>query len=168
MRLRRRETRPTAAWRWMAIVGSALVATGCLDNTAPGNDREAALEPPAAPAPMATAGAAIEGVARGSLMPQIMTDADRSALPEMGSTCRFRMTRVGFPVAVYGSSAVIKLNDLLVTLEAAGEGRYGADGVEVTIRPLEDRSPDGPFASELVLWLPGAPHERGYHGYSNC
>jgi hypothetical protein len=148
----------------------ALAAAGCIDNTAPGNDREAELDPPPAPARMAaSAGAAIQGVAIGLLQPQIMTDADRASIPEAPDRCLFRMTRVGLPVLVYGSSAVVKLNDRLVTLPAAGEGTYSADGVTVMVRPLEaDEGDDGLVPAELVLRLPGAPNELGYHGFTGC
>ena len=166
MRRRGGRTTSTAVGAWMAIVGSVLFLSSCLDNPAPGNDREAELEPPAPPAPMVEAGAAIDGVDPGLLMPEIMTDADQSQLGNLGSICRFRMTRIGFPVAVYGSSAVLKLNGRLVTLAGSEEGRFASDGVEVTIRPLEAR--DEQFAAELILRVPGGAHELGFHGYSDC
>jgi len=165
--MRRSGGRIPLAASWLPILASGLFAAGCIDNPAPGNDREAALDPPAPPAPRVAVGAAIDGVDPGLLMPEIMTEADRRDLESPGSTCRFRMTRVGFPVAVYGASAVVKLNGRLVTLAGTGEGRYATDGVEMTIRPLEERT-SGQFASELILWLPGAPHELGFHGYADC
>ena len=79
------------------------------------------------------------------------------------------MTRVGLPVLVYGSAAVVKLNDKIVTLPAAGAGRFAADGVTATVRPLDDEAPArGQFAAEFVLRLPGAANELGYHGFSEC
>ena len=78
------------------------------------------------------------------------------------------MTRAGFPVVAYGSSAVLKLNGRLVPLPRTGEGRYAADGVEATLRPLGARSDTAPFEAELVLRLAGAANELGFHGYAEC
>lgn len=146
-----------------------LLASGCTNNTAPGNDREAELSPSEPAAEVMAAGAAIHGVANSLLVPQIMTEADLENVPEAGETCFFRMTRVGLPVLVYGSDAAIKLNDKLVMLPAAGARRYAADGVTVTVRPLdEDAAAGGRFAAEFVLRLPGTATELGYHGFSEC
>jgi hypothetical protein len=159
--------------RVVVVLTTLALASACTDNTAPGNDREAALDPPARAAEVMAAGAALQGVATGLVMPQIMTDADLGAVPATGRRCVYRMTRVGLPVLVYGSAGgVVKLNDKLVPLEAAGDGRFAADGVTVTVRPLEDdagTTPDGElFEAELVLRLPGAPNELGFHGFAGC
>lgn len=146
-----------------------LAVAGCTENTAPGNDREAHLDPPASQAEVVSAGAAIEGVATRLLFPQTMTDADLGVIPDAGNVCVFRMTRVDHPVAVYASTAVIKLNDKLVSLPTTGEGRYEADGVTVTVRSLKERAGDGkPFPAEFVLRLPDAPNELGFHGFAEC
>lgn len=164
---RERGTPSGALGARIGIVSAVLLLSGCLDNTAPGNDREAQLEPPFPPAPVVAVGAAIDGIDPGLLLPQIITDADGGQLSELASACRFRMTRVGFPVVIYGSSAIIKLNGRLVRLAEVDQKRYATDGVEVTIRPLDDRT-SGQFASELVVRLPGATHELGFHGYTDC
>ena len=146
-----------------------LLAAACVENTAPGNDREARLDPPAAPAEMASAAEAIEGVATALLFPQTLTDADLGAVPGAAEHCLFRFTRVGLPVLAYGSSAVLKLNDRLVELPALAEGRYGAAGVDVTVQPLDDDETGGErFAAEFVLRLADAPDELGYHGFAEC
>jgi len=146
-----------------------LLASGCTTNSAPGNDREAALDPPEPPPEVMAAGAAIQGIANSLPFPQTMTDADLDHAPGMGETCRFRMTRVGLPVLAYGSAALIKLNDKLVTLPAAGAGRFAADGITASVRPLGDDPPArGQFAAEFVLQLPGVANELGYHGFSEC
>lgn len=154
------------------LVSTVLVGlwvSGCTDNEAPGNDREAGLSSPEPPAELAPAGAAIEGVVTGLLQPQVFTDADLRNVPEVGDRCIFSFTRVGLPILVYGSTAVLKLNGKAVALPAAGDGEYAADGVTLTLRPLEDDPGAGElFSSELVLRLPGADHELGYHGYSRC
>lgn len=150
------------------VVLSVLIAA-CTENTSPGNDREAELSQSEPPSEVAAAGAAIEGVAADLLFPQTMTDADGRNIPDGADGCLFRFTRVGLPVLAYGSVAVVKLNDRLVSLPGAGEGRYAAEGVTVTVRPLSDRAGDGePFVAELVLHVTGAAHERGYHGFSEC
>lgn len=154
----------------------ALLAATCTENTAPGNDREAALSRPEPPSDIAEAPTATEGVATDLLIPQTMTDADVRNAPDVGEPCVFRFTRVGLPVFVYGSAGVVKLNGKLVALPAARERgphtdarRYAADPVAVTVRPLEGTASDGGrVAAELVLRLDDAAHELGYHGYAEC
>lgn len=151
------------------VVSIALAATGCIENTAPGNDREAALSSPRPAAGIAAADEAIAGVAADLLHPQTMTDADLAGMPAIADACLFRMTEVGRPVLVYGSRAVIKLNGTLIPLPSTDRNRYAADGVTVTVRGLDGEAEAGePFAAELVLWLPGKENEVGYHGFSEC
>jgi hypothetical protein len=146
-----------------------LLGAGCAGNTAVGNDREAELDPHTPPAPVMAAGAALQGITTNLVIPQVMTDADLGNVPDVTNRCVFRMTRVGEPVVVYGTQAVLKLNDKLVPLPTSGAGRYAADGVTVTVRPLDDGAEtEGRFDAEFVLQLPGAPDELGYHGFSEC
>jgi hypothetical protein len=153
----------------LALLPAVVLASACIENPAPGNDREAALDPAAPPAEVATAGEALDGVAPGLVYPQIMTDADLRAAPDVGGSCAFRFTRVGFPALVYGSTTgVVKLNDKLVPLPASGAGAYGEGGVRVTVRPLEDRDGEEQFSAELVLRLQGSPNEIGFHGWGEC
>lgn len=154
------------------LLAAGTLAAACVDNPAPGNDREAALDPPARPAQVATAEAALQGVSPHLVMPEIITDADQRNLPDVGGSCRFRMTRVGFPVVVYGRSGIVKLNGKLVPLDGRGDGRFSAGGVEVSVRPLEDagdgEDDGGQFPAEFVIRLPGASDELGFHGYGEC
>ena len=148
---------------------AAVLATGCVENPAPGNDREAELEPPAPPAQVASPAEVLSGVSVALVMPETMSDADQGALPDVGASCRFHMTEVGFPVAVYGSRAAMKLNGKLVSLPGEAEGRYGAAGISVTFRPLADAAEgEGTYPAEMVLRLPGAPNELGFHGFATC
>jgi hypothetical protein len=150
-------------------VSVALVVAGCIENTSPGNDREAELSSPRPAAETMAVGQALAGVASSLLHPQTMTDADLASLPVLPGACRFRMTKVGAPVLVHGSEAVLKLNDRLVKLPSNGAGRYEADGVTVAVRDLDERNDTGEsFAAEFVLWLPGARNELGFHGFSRC
>lgn len=148
----------------------AATATACVGNTAPGNDREAALDPPPRPAQTASAEAAIAGVDVSLLHPQIMTEADLASTP---AECRFRFTRVGHPVFVYSLPAVepgvVKLNGKLVPLDPDGNGRFASGGVSVELRRVDAEAGEpGPQATDLVLTLPGAPDELGYRGSSEC
>lgn len=153
----------------VTLLASLVALAACVENTAPGNDREAEREPPSPPAEVASAASALSGVATALLMPEIMTDADLGTLPEVGEQCTFRMTRVGLPVFVYGSTGVIKLNQKLIPLEGLGSGRYASGPVDVTVRPLEEAVEDGSqFPAELVLRLQGASNELGFHGFSEC
>ncbi len=156
-----------AAGVGVALLG--VLASGCVDNVAPGNDREAGLEPPAAPAEVAAAATALAGVATELLQPEIMTDADLGAAPDVGGSCLFRFTEVGFPAVAYGTSAVLKLNGKLVPLPGAGDGRYSDAGIDVTVRPIEESASAGAqFPAEFVLRLPDAPNELGFHGFASC
>lgn len=151
------------------VLGLGPLLAGCVDNTAPGNDREAGLEPPARPAETATVGEATRGVAPALLFPQTLTDVDLENVPAGERPCRFHFTAIGLPALAYGSTAVLKVNDRLVALPQAGTGRYAEGPIEVTVRPLEE--PDGAggsFEAELVLRLAGARDELGYHGFSTC
>lgn len=150
------------------LVPLCVIVSGCVDNTSPGNDREAELDPPRRPAHFASAGEAIDGVATHLLMPEIMTDADLANVTHEGDGCLFRMTRVGLPVLVYGADAIVKMNGRLVSLEGRGNGRYVADGVEVSVRPLTAGTDEGQFPAQFVLRLPGAANELGFHGFSEC
>lgn len=155
--------------RSLTLLTAAVALAGCVDNTAPGNDREAALESPPAPAEVVPVGAALAGVSTGILFPQIITDADLQNVPDEEARCRFRFTRVGFPAFVYGPArGVIKLNGKLVPLPAGAEGSYGEGAVRVTLRPLSDDEERGQVLTELVVRLEGKPHELGFHGYSEC
>ena len=57
------------------LVLTALV-TGCVENTAPGNDREASLDPPSLPAELASVSEALTGVGTHLLVAEVMTEAD--------------------------------------------------------------------------------------------
>jgi hypothetical protein len=151
------------------LLVTAALGSGCVENTAPGNDREAPLEPPAQPAQVAAVGEALENVATGALYPQTMTEADLGTVPELADRCVFRFTRVGLPVFVYGSTTgVIKLNDRLVLLPARGAGAYVEGAVRVDVRPLEEGNPGDPLLTELVLRIEGAPNALGFHGFARC
>lgn len=152
------------------VIAAALLAAACNDNAAVGNDRESELDPPAEPAEVMAAGAALRGIATSLVVPQIMTPADQPNVPAVANPCVFRMTAVGEPVVVYGpGQAVVKLNGMLVPLPASGAGSYTADGVTVTVRPLDgEAGTEAAFEAEFILRLPGAKDELGYHGYADC
>lgn len=121
------------------------------------------------PATLTSVAMATEGVAPDLLVPQTITDEDLLNVPAEAGRCVFRFTRAGLPVMVAGASAVVKLNGKLVALPAIGDGRYEADSVRVTLRPLEtDPGAGEPVLAELVLHRARANHELGYHGYSEC
>ena len=159
------------ALRPLALIGCA--AAACVSNTAPGNDREARLDPPERPAELAPAEAAIAGVDISLLHPQIITEADRSTIPALQAGCVFRFTRVGYPVFLYPAGAaapgILKLNGRLVTLANEGGRRFESGGVEVRMRAVDgDARLDEPHDAELILMLPGARNELGYRGFATC
>lgn len=146
----------------------ALLAVACVDNSAPGNDREASLDAPNQAAEMLTVDSALDGVSTELLYPETLTDADLRSIPDRGGRCVFRYTRVGLPVFLFASdTGVIKLNHKLLRLPAAGDGFYRAGSVTVAYRKLDDAQ-DGLFPAELVLRLRDAPNELGFHGFTEC
>ena len=54
--------------------------TGCNSNSAPGNDREAQIDPAPTPAPRMGAAEALSGIATEAVQPETMSDADIAAL----------------------------------------------------------------------------------------
>lgn len=152
------------------VLAVAAAGSGCVDNSSPGNDREASLEPAAPAAERMSVQQALDGVSTGLLYPEVMTDADLGSLPDSPGNCVFRFTRVGFPVFVSDSAAgVIKLNGKLIRLPTTGADRYGEGAVDVSFRPLDREERGGAaFTAELVLRLEGAPNELGFHGYAEC
>lgn len=131
-----------------------------------GNDREASLDEPSTPAEIVDPAAALAGVAIHLLLPETMSEADQGALPDLDGPCRLRMTEVGFPVLVYGSSAAVKLNGKLMLLSRVEEGHFEGTGLEIRVRPLGETEERGP--GEFVLQLSGALHELGVHGFIDC
>lgn len=152
--------------RAIPVLAVTVVLIGCVENKAMGNDREASLDEPSPPAEIVDPTTALAGVAIHLLAPETMSEADQGALPDLDGPCRFRMTEVGFPVLVYGSSAAVKLNGRLTLVPGVEEGRYEGAGLEIRVRPLGEG--DEWSRGEFVLQLPGAPHERGFHGFINC
>lgn len=151
----------------LLLVG--LFATACEENSAPGNDREAQISPPEKPAELVSLGEAIEGVGADLLLPQAMTDADLRNVPAEAKDCLFGYTQVSEPVFAYGATGVLKVNHKLAPLPASPDGRYSAEHVTVVVRPIEEPREGGePFEAQLVVSLPGADHERGFHGSSRC
>ncbi|MBE9640489.1 DUF6692 family protein [Salipiger mangrovisoli] len=88
------------------------------------------------------------------------------AMPE-GETCAFRRTRTEDPVliaAADGSGAVTKLNGIILPLDAAGaEGRFGTEGLEMSVEPVEALRSD----SQLTFRLDPGP-EAIYRGFWSC
>ena len=62
------------------IAAIALPLAACNSNTAPGNDREAQLDPPATAAPIEDAASALANVSPGLMLPETMNSADIAAL----------------------------------------------------------------------------------------
>lgn len=160
-----------ATIRSATILFSLLAISGCIDNTAPGNDREADLDPPAPAAEMATAESALQNVDVGLLMPEILSDADVRAAGPLAGGCLFRMTRVGFPVLLFSQAepgeAVIKLNGKLISLSSAGPGQYSGGPVSASVRTLESDSP-GLQQAEFIVRIADAPSELGFRGFREC
>lgn len=157
--------------RTLTAIAAAAALAACNSNQAPGNDRAAGREAPAAAAPQMDARAALANVATAALQPETMTEADIASVAGPAGGCAFAMTRVGFPSFLYGEGdapGIVKLNGKLIALPASGDGYYREDGLVIRLRPLEPQAGDDMHAAELVIMLPGAPDELGFHGFARC
>ena len=148
----------------------ALGVAGCNQNTAPGNDREAELEPPASPAAIEPASVALANVATAIIKPETMTPADDKAIGGTDGRCVFRLTEVGFPSFIYeaGGEGFIKLNGKLIPLQAAGKDRFTSDNLLVATRAVDETGNAGMQAMEVIVVPPEANDEIGYRGYVKC
>ncbi|MDT0577004.1 hypothetical protein RM533_12580 [Croceicoccus sp. F390] len=153
-----------------AVAGAAMLLSACNQNTAPGNDREAQLDPVLTPAPAASAADALAGIATSAIQPVPLTSADLAGLGGLGGKCAFRFTAVSFPAFVYDAArGTIKLNGTLITLPATSEGRFAEAGLQVLVRPIEtDFDSGGRRKAEMIVQLPDAPDELGFRGYEVC
>lgn len=158
--------------RGAVALALALVLTlgGCNRNEAIGNDRAAQLEPAPSPAPLMAPGAALENVAGALVKPETMSEADLAAVGGLEGRCAVRLTEVAFPSFVFspGGTGTIKLNGKLVSLPAAGAGRFAAEGLAVTLRPRDERGDAGLAAMDMIIVLPGGEDELGYAGFVDC
>lgn len=152
---------------FMAVLALPLAA--CNSNTAPGNDREAQLDPPATAAPIMDASSALANLTPGLMLPETMTDADLAALGAENS-CQFRLTEVAFPSFVYdgGGRGAIKINGKLVPVTASGAGSYASGELRIQTRMLDDEGNAGLQMQELIVAAPGAKDELGFRGYTTC
>ena len=154
----------------LALATGLLALAGCNRNTSPGNDREARVEPPPTAAAVAPAGAALANVATEIIKPETMSDADITALGGRERRCAVVLTEVAFPSFLYtpGSEGAIKLNGKLIVLSAAGENRFAAGDLSVTLRPGDEKGNAGLGAMQMIVVPPGASDELGYSGYVRC
>lgn len=152
---------------FMAVLALPLAA--CNSNTAPGNDREARLDPPATAAPVQDAATALANLSPGLMLPETMTDADLAALGAKNS-CQFRLTEVAFPSFVYdgGGRGAIKINGKLIPVTASGAGRYANGQLRIQIRALDDEGDAGLRMQELIVAAPRTKGELGFRGYTTC
>lgn len=156
----------------LALFAIALFLSGCNQNTAPGNDREAQLEPAPPPAPQERAAEALSGVATEILQIETMSDADVASIGGLDGRCTIRLTQVGYPSFVYGgpqNTGIIKLNGKLIPLPAVSETTFEQSGLSVVIRPVDEEFGDDSMReAEIIVMLPGAKDELGYRGYESC
>ena len=144
--------------------------TACNSNTAPGNDREAQIDPAPTPGPIRGAAEALSGIAVEAVQPETMTDADIAALGGLEGRCAIRLTEVSEPSFLYqpGGSGAIRLNGTLIELPAAGEQRFADGGLTVQLRRVEGEGNAGLPEHEMIVMLPGAKDELGFRGYRQC
>ncbi|MEY8837516.1 DUF305 domain-containing protein, partial [Cribrihabitans sp. XS_ASV171] len=87
------------------------------------------------PAQVGSVGDALNNTLRAGLDPAPLPRGEAGpALPE-GDVCTFRRTREAEPIlwaGADGEGAVMKLNGVIVPLQGAGEGTFGAEGLTMT------------------------------------
>ncbi|RPF71019.1 DUF6692 family protein [Aurantiacibacter spongiae] len=154
----------------LIAVSGTLALAACNQNTAIGNDREAALDPPAAAAPIEPAETALANIATALVKPETMTDADIAALGGTSGRCVFTFTEVGFPAFVYrpGEQGFLKLNGRIIPLSATGADRFVSGGLVVATRFVDETGNAGLQAMEILVVPPQAGDELGYRGYTTC
>jgi len=142
----------------------------CNQNTELGNDREGQIDAAPAPAPIMSAAAALENVAKAAIKPETMSDADIAALGGKRGRCAVKLTEVGFPSFLYGREArgAIKLNGKLIILPKTSENRFEGDGLIVRLQPVDGVGNAGLQSIDFVIVPPGAKDEIGYRGYVRC
>ncbi|GGL86071.1 hypothetical protein GCM10011534_04980 [Pseudooceanicola nanhaiensis] len=101
----------------------------------------------------------------GELDPAPLTrdEAGRIITPE----CGFARTAAADPILwiAEGGAAAMKLNGVLIALEAQEDGQFSAPGVSLRLRDLPD--PDWRSNAELVFALENGP-TVGYRGFDRC
>ena len=101
----------------------------------------------------------------GELDPAPLTrdEAGRIITPE----CGFARTAAADPILwiAEGGAAAMKLNGVLIALEAQEDGQFSAPGVSLRLRDLPD--PDWRSNAELVFALENGP-TGGYRGFDTC
>lgn len=160
--------------RILATLGlsSALFLGACNQNTAPGNDREAQIDPPSRAASQASADEALSGISTGAVQPETMNEADLASLGGLAGNCTIRLTGVGYPSFfedIANKRGFVKLNGKLVRLQQIGKDRYADGGLTVLLQSVEgDKSNNGLPGAEMIIALPGAKDELGFRGYRDC
>lgn len=153
----------------LIITLAALPLAGCNSNTAPGNDREAAMDSPSPAAPIEAAEEALANVSPGLMLPETMTDADLTALGAE-KLCQFRLTEIAFPSFVYGvdGNGAIKINGKLIPVSADGPDSYSSGELRIKTRMLDDEGTAGLQMQEMIVVAPRAKDEFGFWGYTTC
>lgn len=161
----------TRALRALSI-GTALLLGACNQNTAPGNDREAQVDPAPTAAPISGAAAALSGIDTGAIQPATMNDADIASLGGYAGNCVIRLTGVGYPSFFEDRTngrGYVKLNGKLVQLSSAGPNRFADGNLTVELRDVaDDESDNGLPGAEMIIALPQAKDELGFRGYKDC
>ena len=155
--------------KFALMAALALPLTACNSNTAPGNDREAQLDPPATAASIESAASALANVSPGLMLPETMTGADLAALGAE-SSCQFRLTEVAFPSFVYDGNGqgAIKINGKLIPVTASGPDSYASGELRIQTRILDDEGDAGLQMQEMIVAAPRAKDELGFWGYTTC
>jgi hypothetical protein len=98
-----------------------------------------------------------------------MPAAEADLLLDMPDRCTFHRSRETHPVLwteADQATGAVKLNGVLIRLDAQGEGEFAADGLSLSVRPLGEDA-DWRSDAELVFRLDPGP-TIGYRGFWQC
>lgn len=137
-----------------------------------GNVAESVYRDP--PARIGTVADALRNTLLARLDPTPMAEAEAEQVLEARRRCRFSRSPESDPIlwaSTESGAGAVNLNGIIVAVEGSAaareaEGRWGADGLTITVRPLGDQA-DWRSNAELRFALQQGP-AVGYRGFWSC
>lgn len=113
-----------------------------------------------------------------ALDPEFLTEADIAKLFPAGAACTFNFTTTAKPSVAMGDIdgelvALMKLSGDLIRLSATQTASDGAvllstDGMEVSITPIAEGSPDDALTKSTLVYTLDAGSRAGFIGWTRC
>jgi len=119
------------------------------------------------PAELGTVKDALDNTLLAGLDPAPLSGQEARTVLGEGASCTFRETRAADPILwtdADGRNAAMKLNGVIVPLESAGAGLFTAEGLEMSVTPVQ-----GALRSDAELGFALDPGPRAaYRGFWSC